>query len=135
LILGGGQKEQDQIVPWIEKNRNVISLIDRLSFSDEVKIIAHAQVVLTMDSANLHMASLLNTPVISIWGATVPQNGYYPEKESLEDTIVRNINCQPCSQFGEKSCSNPIPYECLAIDPEIVIALILKQTGLSAMRE
>jgi ADP-heptose:LPS heptosyltransferase len=127
LILGGGQKEQEQIRPWLEKYRNIISLIDKLSFSGEVEIIAQAHVVLTMDSANLHLASLLNTPVISIWGATVPQNGYYPEKESLDDTIVKNIPCQPCSIFGGKSCSNPILYECLAIDPEIVIALILKK--------
>lgn len=121
LILGGGKKEDAIINSWIKKSPNIISLINKLSFEDEVHLISHSNVVLTMDSANLHLASLLDIPVISIWGATIPQCGYYPKKEPLDMAIIKDVNCQPCSLFGKEDCTNPKLYDCLDINPQVVI--------------
>lgn len=121
LVLGGGKKEKDLIDKICEKYSSVVSLINRLSFEEEILLIAKCSVVLSMDSANLHLASLLNTPVVSIWGSTSPINGYYPQKEDNRNIIMKNLDCQPCSLWGRSPCIRDIKYECLDISPQIII--------------
>jgi hypothetical protein len=65
----------------------------------------------------------------ALWGATTPQCGYYPEKEPQEQAIVKGIACQPCSLFGENPCTNPELYDCLSIEPEIVIDKVKEILG------
>lgn len=125
LIFGGGIREEKQVNSWIEKYPSVISLIGKVPFSDEATILAKCDAALTMDSANLHLAALVGTPVVSIWGATIPQNGYFPPSGAkLENAMVLNIACQPCSVFGNKPCTNPHLYACLEIDPMDVVKKI-----------
>lgn len=121
LILGGGKKEQKKVDRLISEYPSIISLINRISFSEEILLVAQSHVVLTMDSANLHLASLLDTPVLSVWGSTAPENGYYPEKESTDNAIIKRLDCQPCSIFGQSECTNSKQYECLDIDPGLII--------------
>ncbi|MDR1715526.1 MAG: glycosyltransferase family 9 protein [Prevotella sp.] len=124
LIFGGGTREKRQVDTWIEKYPSVISLIDRISFDEETTVMSKCDIALTMDSANLHLAALLDVPVISIWGATAPQNGYYPANLGRKDALIKDLSCQPCSIFGNKPCTNPKVYDCLDIDPKIVIQRI-----------
>lgn len=126
LILGGGIREENFVNTWLKKYPNIISLINVIPFAEEVAIIAQSTLVLSMDSANLHLASFMHTPVISIWGATAPQNGYYPSKENIGYAIIRHLDCQPCSIFGTKHCSRAQQYECLDIAPEDIITKMEK---------
>lgn len=124
LVFGGGNKEKAIVNDWKKKSPRLVNLIDKIPFEDEVLIIAHANLIITMDSANLHLASLLNTPVISIWGTTVPKCGYYPEKEPIERAISKDLDCQPCSLWGDDACFKSQKYECMDIDPEIIVKKI-----------
>ena len=36
---------------------------------------SHLDVMISMDSSNMHLASLTGTPVVSVWGATHPYAG------------------------------------------------------------
>ena len=42
----------------------------------ELNLMSHLDVMLSMDSANMHLASLVNIPVVSVWGATHPYAGF-----------------------------------------------------------
>lgn len=126
LILGGGIREKNFVGTWVQKYPDIISLIDTIPFAEEVVIIAQSTLVLSMDSANLHLASFMHTPVISIWGATAPQNGYYPSKEDIGYAVIRHLDCQPCSIFGTKHCIRPKQFECLDIPPEEIIGKMEK---------
>lgn len=121
LILGGGLREEKIVNGWIEKYPDLISLINKLPFSEESIVLAKGAIVLAMDSANMHLASLLHIPVVTIWGATSPQNGYYPLRDDVGCAIIKNLPCQPCSIFGENECTNAKLHDCLDIDPKIVI--------------
>lgn len=124
LIFGGSPYEQKIAESWKDKYPNVVSLIGKTSFRNEVEILARCKIALTMDSSNLHLASFLNVPVVSIWGATSPMGGYYPEKEPLENSIVLGVDCQPCSLIGGEGCGHLQQLCCLNIPPQVVIAKI-----------
>jgi len=75
----------------------------------------------SMDSANMHLASLVNTPVISLWGATHPYAGFMGWNQSLENTIQVDLFCRPCSIYGQIPCYRK-DYACLyQITPEQII--------------
>lgn len=126
LLFGGGQQEIDILAQWEKKYSNTISLAGKLKLNGELALISQLDVMVSMDSANMHMASLVNTPVISIWGATHPWGGFLGWNQSLENVIQTNLCCRPCSIFGQKVCLGK-EYACLnKISPESILDRIHK---------
>ncbi len=63
--------------------------------------------MVAMDSSNMHMAALVGTKVISIWGGTDPLSGFgawmQPENYSVR-IPVEDLTCRPCTTFGKGDC-------------------------------
>jgi ADP-heptose:LPS heptosyltransferase len=77
--------------------------------------------MISMDSANMHMASLVGTPVVSIWGATHPFAGFMGWGQDPNNAIQLDMDCRPCSIFGNKPCKRG-DYACLnGISPKQVL--------------
>ena len=89
---------------WEKKIPNTTSLAGKLSLSDELNMISKLRVMISMDSANMHLASLVGTRVVSVWGNTsICRILGYGQKE--EDVVgVKDLTCRPCSVFGDKEC-------------------------------
>jgi ADP-heptose:LPS heptosyltransferase len=70
------------------------------------------------------LASLVNIPVISVWGATHPYAGFRGWNQTAENCIQTEIDCRPCSVFGNKKCFRG-DYACwFGIEPEQIIKKI-----------
>ena len=105
LLLGGGQQEMEVLQQWQDEIKgNVVNIAGKFSFADELAIISNLTQMLSMDSANMHLASLYGVPVISIWGATHPFAGFYGWGQSVENMVSVDLYCRPCSVFGNKPC-------------------------------
>ncbi len=61
--------------------------------------------MVSMDSANMHLASLVQVPVVSIWGATHPNLGFSGFNQYPENSMQIDIECRPCSVYGEIPCA------------------------------
>jgi len=61
-------------------------------------------VLVTNDSAPLHLATAVGTPVVAIFGPTVPGFGFGPR--GPRDAIVEHpsLACRPCSAHGPQVC-------------------------------
>ena len=92
----------------------------------ELILMSHLDVMVSMDSANMHLASLVNTPVVSIWGATHPYCGFMGYGQKAENALqIENLECRPCSVFGNKPCLHG-DYRCLIrITPEMVVQKVM----------
>ncbi|MDE5559088.1 MAG: glycosyl transferase family 1, partial [Bacteroidales bacterium] len=85
---------------------------------------AHIDVTLTIDSANMQMAALAGSPVVSVWGATHPFAGFLGWHLPEDSVLQADLPCRPCSVFGQKPCFRG-DYACLhALSPETVIEKI-----------
>ncbi len=124
FILGGGKKEKEIAEKWEFHFKNVYSIINKFSLSDEIALIDSCSKIIAMDSGNMHLASLTKTQIISIWGATHPFLGFSPFKKNDTIFIQKNIDCRPCSVFGNKKCYKDKMY-CLDIKPEKILNLII----------
>lgn len=124
-LFGGGKKEEDVFNSWVGKYPNVISLAGKYKLQEEMAVMKKMNLMLTMDSANMHLASLCGVKVVSIWGATHPYMGFYGYGQVPGDAIVANLDCQPCSAYGNKPCKFG-DYRCMKqITPESVSDKIL----------
>jgi len=110
-----GSKEEHKAAVVLESS-NVMNLCGDLNPEDEISLIRELDIIVSMDSANMHLADILGTPVISIWGGTHPDMGFRPAFQSKDDIISSSINldCRPCSVFGKDGCKLLTdPYICM----------------------
>lgn len=101
-LFGGGENEVKELKEWEKLNPNITSLAGNLSFENELNKIAQLEVMIAMDSANMHLASLVGTRVISIWGGTHPFAGFLGYGQVFGDVIQdESLTCRPTSVFGK----------------------------------
>lgn len=131
FLFGGGSREKAILDQWAAPYDNVISLAGSgLSLHAELSLMSHIDIMLTMDSANMHFAALTATPSVSIWGATAPTTGFAPYSipgAPTSNTYIQldDLPCRPCSIFGNKPCALG-GYPCLhRIPPSAVTAAIM----------
>jgi len=121
FVFGGGETEKNIINSWCATYPSIKSLVGILNLSQELYLMSQLDLMYSMDSANMHLASLVNTPVISLWGATHPYAGFMGWNQSIENTIQVDLFCRPCSIYGQIPCYRK-DYACLyQITPDQII--------------
>lgn len=104
-LYGGGEKETEILQTWQDQIPGVVSCAGKLTREEELESISRLNLMISMDSANMHLASLVGTPCVSVWGATHPYAGFMGYGQRMEDAIqVSDLTCRPCSVFGNKEC-------------------------------
>lgn len=121
-LYGAPGLEARELAQWEIELPGVVNRAGKQSFQEELKEIASLDAMITMDSANMHLASLFGVPVISIWGATHPFAGFLGWQQSMENAVQIELTCRPCSVFGNKVCYRG-DWACLEnIPPATVVA-------------
>jgi len=105
FLFGGGQRETDVFHEWAARHAQCVVVADHLGgFSQELSLMSRLHAMISMDSANMHLASLAGTPVVSVWGATHPYAGFMGYDQSLDNAVQADLPCRPCSIYGSKPC-------------------------------
>jgi heptosyltransferase-2 len=80
------------------------SAAGELSLRATGALLERARVLVTNDSAPLHLAGAVGTPVVAVFGPTVPSFGFGPRGSG--DRIVQRdgLACRPCSRHGPQVC-------------------------------
>ncbi|MFN3952210.1 MAG: glycosyltransferase family 9 protein [Thermaurantimonas sp.] len=86
-------------------NNSLVDIIpDNTRLEDEIYIIKTLDAFVAMDSFNMHLAALYGVPVVSIWGPTHPYAGFGPLGRSEQRIVQIDLECRPCSIYGNKPC-------------------------------
>lgn len=128
VLFGGKGKEEDIMRAWAQRYNNVELARDIISggtLAAELELMQRLDVMLSMDSANMHLASLVGTRVVSVWGATHPYAGFLGWGQRMEDCVQKDLPCRPCSIYGSKPCRYG-DFRCLnSITPEEIVRAVL----------
>ena len=127
-LFGGGDEELAIMRRWAEKYDNVRLAADEChGLKEELELMKKLDVMVSMDSANMHLASLVGTRVVSIWGATHPYAGFLGWGQKMDDCVQRDdLKCRPCSIYGNKPCMRG-DMACMQIDPKEIVRRILSK--------
>lgn len=127
FLFGGGDREKAIIDEIAAQNSNCLNASSLLNgLTQELILMSHLDVMVSMDSANMHLASLVATPVVSVWGATHPVAGFMGWGQSTENAVQIDMPCRPCSIYGKRPCQRG-DNACLAqIDPMTILEKVEK---------
>ena len=102
-LFGGGSKEKYELESWEKDHENIESVVGKLNLNQELDLIKKLKLMVSMDSANMHLASLVGTPVVSIWGTTHPFMGFLGYGQSMDNVLQdESLEIRPTSVFGKE---------------------------------
>ncbi len=133
FLFGGGNKEIEILNSFSDCNQNVINVAGKLKLQQELDLISNLDVMLSMDSGNSHMAAMLGTKVITLWGATHPFAGFAPFNQPFENCLVSDrekFPLLPTSVYGNKKVEG-YGDAMRSISPEKVVFSIQSQLAAS----
>lgn len=120
FLFGARGYEEALLEEWAYQYPHVKNVVGKYALDNELALISQLDLLVSMDSANMHFASLVGTRVLSVWGATHPYTGFYGYRQDPADALQLDLPCRPCSVFGEKpchrgdwACMNNLPPETL----------------------
>ena len=85
-----------------------------LSLNGSADLVRRCTLIITPDTGIMHIAAAFKKPIVSIWGATVPEFGMYPYQNEALNVFVQSehLSKRPCSKLGTR-CKYE---ECRCID-------------------
>lgn len=125
FLFGRGKDEEQTFAEWTRQMPQCLNVGQHLeTLHQELILMSHLDVMVSMDSANMHLASLTATPVVSVWGATDPLAGFMGWGQSRDNAVSIELDCRPCSIYGQKPCRFG-DYRCMAgIKPETIVGKV-----------
>lgn len=100
-----GDRDDTEVANKIKNivGEDIIDLTGKTSFLQLASVLERSAVLVTNDSGPMHMAVAVNTPVVAIFGPTVPEFGFAPLGER-DKVIEKKLSCRPCSLHGSERC-------------------------------
>jgi heptosyltransferase-2 len=114
VVLVGGPEDEElcEQIRRASGSDMVVSAAGKLSLLGSAELIRRCDLVVSNDSAPLHLSVGVGTPVVAIFGATVPEFGFAPYGPHDAVVEVRGLSCRPCSIHGGAEC--PIgTFDCM----------------------
>src|SRR5205814_4151104 len=87
-----------------EGRRKVVNACGKLTLRQSAALIGRANALVTNDSAPLHLATAMGTPVVALFGPTVTEFGFGPLREGDVALGRAELLCRPCSSHGPPGC-------------------------------
>jgi len=116
VLLGGPGEEA--VAETIQRcmRHDVINLAGRLDLEELACLISRLDVLVTNDSAPMHIAAAVRTPQVALFGPEDPLAFHPYTRPELYEITCADIACRPCRQ---EECGNP---RCLdLITPDAVL--------------
>jgi heptosyltransferase-2 len=104
VVVGGAEDRSlaDAIVAAAPGR--AVSSAGELGLRVSAALIQRAAVLVTNDSAPLHLATAVGTPIVALFGPTVPEFGFGPRRAGDISLGRDGLACRPCSKHGPAIC-------------------------------
>jgi heptosyltransferase-2 len=105
IVVVGAEADQPLAVEILDATAgSAIDATGRLSLLASAELIGRATLLVTNDSAPLHLASAMNTPTVAVFGPTVPEFGFGPLADRSAVAGHTGLACRPCDRHGPRRC-------------------------------
>lgn len=128
FLFGAGDKEKQRLELWEKAYRNVYSTAGKTNLKEQLDLMSHLDLMISMDSANGHLAANTGIQVLTLWGMTHPFCGFSPLNQPLEHSLTLDRNQYPLIPTSIYGNNIPSGYEeaFRSLDPKKVIQKTLE---------
>jgi heptosyltransferase-2 len=104
LICGGPEDARVAQVVHEQSGARGVNVVGQADLQVFMALVDRARVVISNDSAPMHIAVARQTPVVAIFCATTPSLGYGPYNTRAIVIEKKGLFCRPCSRHGAVTC-------------------------------
>ena len=108
IVLVGGPEDAglgaEIVAAAVRQGGRAASACGALTLRESADVIRRAALLVTNDSAPLHVAQAVATPTVAIFGSTVPAFGFGPRGPRDQIVELAGLMCRPCSAHGPATC-------------------------------
>ena len=128
FLFGAGEKEREQLEVWENAYKNVYSTVGKINLKKQLDLMAYLDLMISMDSANGHMAANMGAKVLTLWGMTHPFCGFSPFNQPLDYSLTLNRTQYPLIPTSIYGTKIPPGYKDAfrSLEPKIVIQKTLE---------
>jgi heptosyltransferase-2 len=105
-IIFLGSKDDEYLYKEINQpeNPSFYTAMGLFKLRQTAEIICRSQLLISNDSAPTHLGVAVKTKVLTIFGSTIPEYGFYPYGDNDRIIEIENLYCRPCTDHGRHSC-------------------------------
>jgi heptosyltransferase II len=115
VVLLGGDRDADLCRSILEHQKAgsaILSAAGNLSLAGSAAMLMRCRALVSNDSAPMHLAMGVGTPVVALFGPTTTAIGFAPVGPRDQVLEVDGLPCRPCNIHGGNEC--PIgSFECM----------------------
>lgn len=138
IILIGGKDDVNEGEEIAAINSvKIYNACGKFSLHESADIVRQSKLVISHDTGFQYIACAFNKKVLAIWGGTTPlldvepyygtnQMKLHADGVAYQNFIVPNLSCQPCSNYGSKTCPKG-HFNCMQLQDIPLIADSVKR--------
>ena len=120
ILLGGTEDKSLADIIMRSAGDSLYNACEEFSLLETVAAIDQCKAVVSNDSGLMHIACARKKPVISIFGSSVKEFGFFPYHADSKIFEVDGLRCRPCSHIGRDSCPKQ-HFQCMKkIEPDMI---------------
>lgn len=104
VFLLGGKDDEQECWEMASRFNFVANFAGKLDLIQTAELVDELDLVISNDSAVVHIAAARKVPVVQIFGSTVPEFGFIPFRVPYAIVENNNVECRPCTHFGRSRC-------------------------------
>lgn len=109
VLLGGKEDVEEGVSIAAVDPVKIYNACGKFSLNESADMVRKARFVISHDTGLQYIACAFQKPVLAVWGGTSPRldvEPYYGSGSPQRHTnfIVPGLPCQPCSNFGTRTC-------------------------------
>jgi heptosyltransferase-2 len=104
VVVGGAEDRPVAEAVVAAAPGRAVSAAGELGLRASAALIRRAAALVTNDSAPLHLATAVGTPIVALFGPTVPEFGFGPRRAGDITLGTTGLPCRPCSRHGPAVC-------------------------------
>jgi heptosyltransferase II len=105
IVIVGGKEDAELARSIVQASSGkAVSAAGALSLRESAALLRRARLLVTNDSAPLHLATAVGTPVLALFGPTVTEFGFGPRRPGDVTLGHAELACRPCSRHGPPVC-------------------------------
>jgi heptosyltransferase II len=104
IVIVGGASDRTLAAEIVSAVPGAVDATGALPLLASADLIGRCAVIVTNDSAPLHLASAMGTPTVAIFGPTVPEFGFGPLAPAKAVLGHESLACRPCHRHGPRRC-------------------------------
>lgn len=104
VVVIGGAEDAPLAAAIREAAPGTVDATGRLTLLASAELLRRCALLVTNDSAPLHLASAMDTPTVALFGPTVPDFGFGPLATRSAVLGLDTLPCRPCDRHGPERC-------------------------------